>query len=136
MKIEFLFTGKTTDLYIRQGVELYLERLKHYVPSDYSILPAGDTKSGSEKALIAESKAQLSKLLPRDFLVVLDENGRQYSSREFANTLNRWMINSPSRILFLVGGAYGVAGEVRERAGAVLSLSKMTFTHQMVRLIV
>lgn len=133
MKLEFFFTGKTTDKYIAEGVEIYLGRLKHYVPVSVTVIPAHD--GGSKEAPKAESERMLAKLKPTDLLVLLDEKGKSFTSQAFARELEKWMVAGTGRVVMAVGGAYGFTDEIRKRANLILSASSFTFTHQMIRLI-
>ena len=134
MKIIFLVVGKTTERWVQQGLEEYSGRLKHY--ADFSVEVIPDVKAGkrsSEDLLRLEGEAILAKTELSDWLVLLDEGGKSYTSRQFATQLQKWLNASPKRLVFLVGGAFGFSAEVKKRANAVLSLSGLTFTHQMVR---
>lgn len=115
---------------------IYLKRLGHYLKFELAILPdvknAGRLQAGQLKAL--EGEGVLQRLRPGDFLILLDEGGRQFSSEEFAAFLGRQFQLSYRRLVFLIGGAYGFSPEVSQRADMKLSLSRMTFSHQMVRL--
>ncbi|RMD69469.1 MAG: 23S rRNA (pseudouridine(1915)-N(3))-methyltransferase RlmH, partial [Bacteroidetes bacterium] len=111
-------------------------RLSHYNPFELVTLP--DVKQGHKLApdqlMAKEAEMVLGKLQPNDMLVLLDERGQQYSSRQFARQLERWLQRPVRRIVFLVAGAWGAAPELKLRADVQLSLSQMTFSHQMVRL--
>ncbi len=135
MKIEFIFIGKTTDLYLNEGILTYMKRLVNYLPSDISILPASTSKL-KEKIIEEEGRLILSKIQSRDFVVLLDEQGKQFTSREFAGFLEKQMVGGTNRLLLIIGGAFGVSKEVKEKANFTLSVSKFTFTHQMIRLII
>ncbi len=115
---------------------IYLKRLGHYLKFELAILPdvrnAGRLQAGQLKAL--EGESVLQRLRPGDFLILLDEGGRQFSSEEFAAFLSRQFQLSYRRLVFLIGGAYGFSPEISQRADLKLSLSRMTFSHQMVRL--
>ncbi len=136
MKVSCWFIGKTAFPYLKEGMAVYEKRLGHYLPFESVILPdvknAGKMKT--EQLKKEEAKIVLSKVKSEDYLVLLDEKGRQYSSVEFAQFLEKRLQASHRRLIFLVGGAFGFAPELYERAQAKLSLSKMTFSHQMVRL--
>lgn len=115
---------------------IYLKRLGHYLKFELAILPdvknAGRLQAGQLKAL--EGESVLQRLRPGDFLILLDEGGRPFSSEEFAAFLSRQFQLSYRRLVFLIGGAYGFSPEISQRADMKLSLSRMTFSHQMVRL--
>ena len=136
MKIEIWAIGKTQDAYIQTGLDHYLKKLKHYLPVDWQVWP--DVRSQShwspEQFKQKEGELILEKLKPGDWLVLLDENGRQFTSEGFAIWMEQLLNLSCRRLIFLIGGAYGFSTTIYERADAQLALSKMTFSHQMVRL--
>lgn len=136
MKIELWAIGKTSERYLEEGMAIYQKRLEHYLKFELSIIPdiknAG--KLGGERLKAQEAQAVQQRLRPGDFLVLLDENGKQYSSEGFAEFMNHKLQLSYKRLVFLIGGAYGFAPELRQQAGQALSLSRMTFSHQMARL--
>ncbi len=134
MKIILLAVGKTTDKWVQSGIDIYENRLKHY--AGFSVEIINDIKAGKrtpEEVKKLEGEAILQWLQPGDQLVLLDEAGKTYNSQQFAQRLQKWMNAAPKRLVFLVGGAYGFSPEVQQKAQAKLSLSPMTFTHQMVR---
>ncbi|MCO6493507.1 MAG: 23S rRNA (pseudouridine(1915)-N(3))-methyltransferase RlmH [Phaeodactylibacter sp.] len=136
MKTELWAIGKTSERYLEEGMELYCRRLGHYLRFSLEIIPdikkAG--KLNPEQIKGREGEAVLQRLKPGDYLVLLDESGKQYTSESFAGFLNRQLQLSYKRIVFLIGGAYGFSPELYARADGKLSLSRMTFSHQMVRL--
>lgn len=134
MKIELLLTGKTTEKWLNEGIEVYTARLKHYVPLSISYLPSSSAKT-PERAVQEESEQILSRFKPRDFIVLLDEKGKELRSVQLAAHLEKWMLQGINRLVFVVGGAYGMNEELKSKADMILSLSKLTFTHQMIRLI-
>jgi 23S rRNA (pseudouridine1915-N3)-methyltransferase len=134
MKLLLLFVGKTTEPYLREGIDIYKKRLPNYISVSTIEVPVSTSKE-KNKSLTEESKNIQSKLLPGDFLVILDENGTQLGSRQLATLLQKWMIQSIQRVVFIVGGPYGISEALKKQAKYSLSLSKFTFTHQMVRLI-
>lgn len=137
MKIQLLSTGRTRFPFIREGIEEYRKRLVHY--SDFQIRELPDLKnSGSwpvSKVKGEEAKAILKAIDPQDYVVLLDEGGRHMDSITFAGLLEKQQYGSFRTMQFVIGGAYGFAGEVYKRADLELSLSKMTFSHQLVRLV-
>jgi len=135
MQIKIITTGKTKEKYLRQGVQLYLDRLKHYGRIQYIEGKGTRGQSAAEQQLKAEGDWMLSKIGANDFVVLLDEKGKHLTSRGLAKQLNQWMNHLAQPICFVIGGAYGFAPEVRTRSNYTLSLSAMTFSHQMVRLI-
>ncbi len=138
MKIKILAVGKTDDKNLQVLVDTYVKRLAHYVKFELEIIPdLKKMKSRTEaeqKAL--EGEALLKKLEPGDQLVLLDEKGRQYRSMEFASQIQKKMNSGVRRMVLVIGGPYGFSDAVYARADELLSLSKMTFSHQMIRLFV
>ena len=137
MKIQLLLSGKTRFPFIREGIEEYRRRLVHY--TDFQIRELPDLKnSGSwseKKVKEEEAKTILKAIDNRDYVVLLDEGGKYLDSLAFAGLLEKQQYGSFRTMLFVVGGPYGFTGEVYQRADLKLSLSKMTFSHQLVRLI-
>lgn len=136
MKIEFWVIGKTNETYLQEGISIYLQRLRHYVPFEMHTLPdvknAGKLESDQLKA--KEGEIVLNRLKKQDFLILLDERGKSYTSETFAQFLEQKLQLPGKKLIFLVGGALGFSEAVYERADAKLSLSAMTFSHQMIRL--
>lgn len=134
MKIILMVVGKTNEAWINAGIAEYETRLKHYIPFGVEVI--ADVKPGKRSAdeiKNLEAKAILKQLADGDKLILLDEVGTKHTSRGFANAMQKWMNASPKRLVFLVGGAFGFAPEIQQRAEGKLSLSPMTFTHQMIR---
>lgn len=136
MKIELWAIGKTNEKYLEEGINLYLKRLKHYLNFEFVIIPdvkqAGNLNPNQLK--VKEGEVIITKLKNEDFLILLDERGDSFTSEAFATFLEQKMQLSYKKIVFLVGGAFGFSETLYERANGKLSLSKMTFSHQMVRL--
>lgn len=136
MDIVLLVVGKTTSKYIIEGISEYIKRLKRYIPYEICELPdarrAGKISQAEQKD--AEGELILRKLNDSDMVILLDERGTQYTSREFASYLERAMGSGRKRLVFIVGGPYGFSEAVYARANGLISLSKMTFNHEMVRL--
>lgn len=135
MKITLLAIGKTDDKTLQTLINLYTKRLKHYVPFSFEVIP--DIKNVKNRSEALQKKAEgqeiLKRLQPADALILLDENGKQYSSVSFSQFLQKKMNSGLKNLTFVIGGPYGFSDEVYERANGKLSLSKMTFSHQMVR---
>jgi len=134
MQIILLVVGKTTENWIESGIKEYQRRLKHYVKFDFEIIP--DVKAGKrrgEEIKRIEGEQILNFIDTTDHVILLDEHGKNYSSRKFSAQLQKWMNASPKRLIFVVGGAFGFSEDVKARAKESLSLSNMTFTHQMIR---
>lgn len=132
-----LVIGKTDAAYIRAGIDEYEKRLVRYVPYEMKVLPdVKNTKNMSEGVQKEkEGEIILAELQSSDFVVLLDENGRMYNSVGFADFLAQKMLSAVKRTVFVIGGPYGFSGSVYARANDKISLSKMTFSHQMVRMI-
>ena len=136
MKVRFVVIGKTDEKYLLEGISKYEKRLRHYAQYAMEIIPdiKKSKKSSVELQKVEEGKEILSKVSKSDFIVLLDERGRSFSSKEFSKSLEKKMVSGVSSIVFVIGGPYGFSDEVYQIANEKLSLSKMTFSHQMVRL--
>jgi 23S rRNA (pseudouridine1915-N3)-methyltransferase len=136
MKITLLVTGKTESEYLKDGIREYETRIRRYLPFEIIEVPALKNISsltvGEQKA--REAAMILKQIQPGEILVLLDEQGKELTSAGFANFLNQRFLSGGKGIVFLVGGPFGSDETLRKRAGHILSLSKMTFSHQMVRL--
>ena len=137
MKIVLLVVGKTTESYFIQGIDEYSKRLAHYVPFELTvILELRNTKSlSTDQQKEREADLILKALQPGDYVVLLDEHGREFTSLQFASYLEKKMANIAKRLIFVVGGPYGFSNRVYQAAQEKISLSKMTYSHQMIRLI-
>ncbi len=137
MKILLLAIGKTDEDYLVTGIKKYVGRLGHYASFEMKEIPdIRNRKTLSEdQQKKDESFLLLSQIQPGDHVVLLDERGKQYTSVEFSKSVEKWMGAGPKRMVFIIGGPYGFAKEVYDRANDELSLSPMTFSHQMVRLV-
>lgn len=135
MKITLLVVGKTTDSHIEVLIQEYQKRLTHYVPFTLQVIPElKNTKAlTSEQQKQAEGELILRTITPATDLILLDEHGKEYRSIEFADYIQKRM-SSGRDVVFVVGGPYGFSEAVYQRANGKISLSKMTFSHQMVRL--
>jgi len=136
MKITLIAIGKTEDKYLIEGIYKYINRLKHYI--NFSFLAIPDVKNVKNLSE-AQQKAKEAELLHKqinngDMVILLDEKGKKYSSVEFSNYLNKQMIGSVQHLIFIVGGPYGFDESIYKRANGSISLSDMTFSHQMIRL--
>ena len=136
MKIELIQVGKTVNKIFVEGINEYLGRIKHYVPFKITTIPEiKNTKSLSEsQQKTLEGTLILKQLQAQDTVVLLDEHGKEFRSVEFAAWLEKQQ-QVARRLVFVIGGPYGFSDDVYERANSKISLSKMTFSHQMVRLI-
>ena len=137
MKIKFICIGKTGKDFLISGEQEYLNRLKHYVPMERIEIPdIKNSKSLSiEQIKDLEGKEILSKVAVTEQIILLDENGKNYTSVEFSDFLQQKFNQGGKGIVFVVGGAYGFSDDVYKQATAKISLSKMTFSHQMIRMI-
>lgn len=135
MKAALWWVGDTSFSYIKEGQDIYTKRLKHFLPFETQLIPdVKNAKSRTQEQLKKkEGEAILKKLDKGDCLLLLDERGKEFSSVKFAKYLENQLQMSHKRIIFLIGGAYGFSDEVYARANGKISLSKMTFSHQMVR---
>lgn len=136
MNIKLLVISKTDIPYLQEGIEVYVKRLKHYVNFELEVIPALRDQKGASPDEIKEREAAL--LLKRlegvDRIVLLDEHGKEYTSEGFSEYMQKQMNAGVRTLAFVVGGAFGFAPEVYAAATDKLSLSQMTFNHQMVRL--
>tara|TARA_B110001450_G_scaffold77917_1_gene74022 strand:- start:1749 stop:2222 length:474 start_codon:yes stop_codon:yes gene_type:complete len=136
MKIVLLSVGKTNIDFIREGIDEYLKRLKFYVKfENIELNVLKNSKNLSKNELLKkEAELILSNISDSDFVINLDEKGRGLSSSEFAKQISKYRIMSKKKIVFIIGGAYGFSDEIYSRSNDSISLSSMTFSHQMVRL--
>ena len=136
MKITFLVVGKTEDSYINEGINKYLKRLKHYIKFELIEIPElKNTKNLREDQQKAKEAELIMKALGQsDHVVLLDEKGDEFTSSQFAQFVNKKMIGGIQNLVFIVGGPYGFDESIYKIAQAKTSLSRMTFSHQMVRL--
>ncbi|MCF8236629.1 MAG: 23S rRNA (pseudouridine(1915)-N(3))-methyltransferase RlmH [Saprospiraceae bacterium] len=132
MTTEVWFTGKHWDGFIREGVAFYEKRLRPLLPIKLDILKDGGT--GAD-ALEREGSHLLKKILPGDMIILLDEQGEHFNSRGFASYLDQLRLKSPKRLIFILGGAYGFKDEIKSRSAGLLSLSSLTFNHQLARIV-
>ncbi|MBQ4013362.1 MAG: 23S rRNA (pseudouridine(1915)-N(3))-methyltransferase RlmH [Bacteroidales bacterium] len=137
MKVKVLFTGKTTEAWIRQGIEVYAGRIRHYVSFELVEIPdLRQTASLTEDQIKQrEGEMILKALKPGDHLVLLDERGASFSSLDWARNLEQKAAHLPKDLVFVIGGPYGFSQAVYQRCQERLSLSRMTFSHQLVRLV-
>ena len=137
MKHEIVFIGKTKDSFIQNGIEEYSSRLKHYTNIQITILK---DKSGGKSACEAiESQGQqMLNAVPQGqgaVIVALDSRGQQFTSESFSKKIVNWELSSVKQVTYLIGGPDGISENILKSAGLVLSFSKMTFTHDMVRML-
>ena len=136
MKLTLLLTGKTTNAQLQALIDDYVKRLTHYVPFSMQVLP--DLKNAKTLSMeqVKEQEGQLilKAISPNQEVVLLDEHGREFRSIEFADYVQR-KLSSGRDVTFVVGGPYGFSKAVYDRADGQVSISKMTFSHQMIRLL-
>lgn len=137
MNIKLIVVGKSEEKYLREAVEIYLKRLTHYINFEIVVLP--DVKNAKNMS-VAELKDKEAELILKqtakaDKVVLLDEKGKEYSSVEFSKYIAKQMNASVKTLAFVVGGAFGFSEKVYSQANEKLSISKMTFSHQMIRLL-
>ncbi|MDO4510471.1 MAG: 23S rRNA (pseudouridine(1915)-N(3))-methyltransferase RlmH [Bacteroidales bacterium] len=137
MKIELAVVGKTSIGYLKQGIDEYVKRLKHYVTFEIKYIDdIKNTKNISEEQQKQNEGNKILALLDKsDYVVLLDEHGKEYTSMEYAAYIQKRMLSGAKKVVFVVGGPYGFSQEVYKRANDKISFSKMTFNHEMIRLI-
>ena len=137
MKITLLTVGKTDVKWVKEGLDLYSSRLAHYVPFQMLEIPELKNVSSFSRDQIRQKEGELvlKSLKPADEVILLDERGAEYTSVQFSDFIRNRISRSSRDIVFIIGGAYGFSPEVYSRADGKISLSKMTFSHQMVRTI-
>jgi len=137
MKICLLVVGKTDESYLQKGLDIFQKRIPHYISFEMKIIPdlknSKNLSEGQQKD--KEGELIFQQINTADEIILLDENGLKYSSVEFARFLEKKMISGIKRLVFVIGGPYGFSSEVYSRANGKVSLSELTFSHQMVRLI-
>ena len=135
MKIKLITIGKTDENYLKEGIDKYLKRLKYYV--QFEIIVITDVKMGKKSNPVLqkelEEKEVLAKVNSTDFLILLDEKGQEFNSVDFSKYMQK-RLNSGNDIVFVIGGPFGFSNRMYERANVKVALSKMTFSHQMIRL--
>lgn len=136
MKTTLLLVGKTVGNELPQMIETYVQRLKHYIPFEIQVIPdLKNTKNLSEALQKQQEGEAILRAVDNTFVVLLDEHGKEYRSVQFAGQLQSWLNTSPRGLTFVIGGPYGFSEAVYQRADAKISLSQMTFSHQMIRLL-
>jgi len=135
MKVTLLAIGDHEDKYLAEGFSIYEKRLQHYVSFNTEIIPSLKKKGQSKEATMqAEAKEVLKRIAPTDLLILLDEKGKEFSSVELANQVQKYLNMPGKKMFFLIGGAFGFSEEIYKRANQKISMSKLTFNHQMARL--
>ena len=137
MKIKLLMVGKTTENQLNQLIDVYCNRLKHYISFEQVVIPELKNAKNLSTDLQKEKEGELilSKLDNTDEVILLDEKGKQYTSTDFSAFISGKMLSSNKFMVFVVGGPYGFSEKVYRRGNGMISLSSMTFSHQMIRLL-
>ena len=137
MKIKLIVVGKTASSYLKEGMKVYTDRLTHYVQFSLEEIPDIRQASSLSREQVKEKEGQLiaSRIKESDHVVLLDEHGARFTSMAWAKHLEQKMVSSPKDIVLVIGGCYGFSPAIYARADEKLSLSDMTFSHQLVRLI-
>jgi 23S rRNA (pseudouridine1915-N3)-methyltransferase len=137
MKVILINTGKTEERYLRDGTEIFEKRLAHYCNFESTFVNPGSStgKLPPNQVKLKEAELILKKIKPDDHVVLLDEQGKQLKSTELADWLNEHQVRGTRKLVFITGGAFGFHESVYQRANAKIALSKLTFPHQLVRLI-
>jgi len=137
MKTSLIVVGKTTDKNFIASIEEYVKRVNHYMPFSIEVVPELKGTKNLSESQQKEAEAELIKkaLQPGDYIVLLDEHGRERRSVEFAQWMQKKMGSAPRRLVFLVGGPYGFSPEIHKMGNEEISLSQMTLSHQMIRLL-
>lgn len=136
MKIVLINTGKTSEAHIKEGLSIYIKRIANYIPIE--VIEIQDIKARqvtNEKQKELEGISLLKQMNKFDYIIVLDEKGMEYSSEEFASHLQKLMNRGIKSLAFITGGPFGFSREVYDKSNERISLSRMTFPHQLVRLI-
>ena len=137
MKIQLTVVGKTNQDFVQKGLDEFCNRLKHYMPFELDIIPdIKNTKNLSqEQQKEKEGELILKNIQSGDYIVLLDERGKEFTSLQFADYIEKKTHTVSKKLVFVIGGPYGFSKKVYEMASEKISLSKMTFSHQMIRLI-
>ena len=137
MNTELAVIGTSSIGYLKQGIDEYIKRLKHYVPFEIKYIDdIKNTKNISEDQQKRTEGAKILSLLDKsDFVVLLDEHGKEYTSMQYSSYIQKRMLSGAKKVVFVIGGPYGFSQEVYDRANDKISFSKMTFNHEMIRLI-
>ena len=137
MKTVLIVVGKTTDKHFEAGITAYVKRICHYMPFEIAVVPELKATAHRTENEQKEREAELLRkaLMPGDCIVLLDEHGTERRSIEFAQWMQKKMAASPRRLVFIIGGPYGFAPSIHQLAAEEISLSQMTLSHQMIRLL-
>jgi 23S rRNA (pseudouridine1915-N3)-methyltransferase len=135
MDLKLVTVGKTDVKWVKEGLDLYVSRLRHYVPFILIEIPQLKNVSAFSQEQIKEKEGELilKQVTPGDSVILLDERGKEYRSVEWAEWIRQRLARGGKGLVFVIGGAYGFSQAVYDRAEGMISLSRMTFSHQMVR---
>jgi 23S rRNA (pseudouridine1915-N3)-methyltransferase len=138
MNVTLLMIGKTSEKYVADGYRNFMKRLSHYLNITEVIIPDLKDRKNLIPEQVKEKEATLllARIPPAAFMVLLDEKAKEFTSLEFASFIQKSMNSGVKEVVFVIGGAYGVAASVKARADSLIALSRMTFTHQFIRLII
>lgn len=137
MKLHFWSVGKAHEMYVKDGIEIFTQRITHYFPTQWKLIASPKNGVGLSKTELkkAEGEMIITMLQTDDILVLLDEKGKQFTSEQLANFIQQKANGSAKNLIFLIGGAYGISESVLHRANLTWSLSSLVFPHQLARLI-
>ena len=137
MEVKLVTVGRTDVAWVKEGLDLYVSRLQHYVPFSLVEIPQLKNVAAFSQEQIREREGELilRQLSPGDTVILLDEHGKEYRSVEWAEWIRKQLARGGKALVFVIGGAYGFSEAVHSRADGKVSLSRMTFSHQMVRTI-
>jgi len=137
VKILLLTIGNTDKKYMKEGIDDYVKRISFYIPFEMKVIPDIKNRSSLSEELQKEKEGQLilNHVSSGDYLVLLDERGTEFSSVEFSKWIEKKMIAGTRQVIFVIGGPYGFSNAAYQRSDTKISMSKMTFSHQMVRMI-
>jgi len=138
MAITLLMIGETSDAFVKQGTEVYIDRLEHFIPFKKIVIPdVRDRKNLTPNVIKQKEATLLLNHIPKSALCfLLDEKGKEYTSMEFADFIQKQFNAGSKEIVFIIGGAYGVTDDIRKSCNQIISLSRMTYTHQFIRLMI
>ena len=137
MKFQFWTVGKNHEPFVKEGIDLFTKRISNYYPVEWNIISSPKNAASLSETELKKKEGEIITAIwqKEDYLVLLEENGKQLSNEELANFIQARANESKKNIVFLIGGAFGVSDEVKKRANFQWSLSKLVFPHQLVRLI-
>lgn len=136
MKIMLICVGQTRDKHLKEAIEKYTARIPHYIPFEIDYIPDIKLTQNKDEARIKKEEGEriLGRTRPGDYLCLLDERGKEFTSREFSGWIEQQQTSVAGRLLFVIGGPYGFSEEVYNRCDSKISLSRMTFPHELARL--